>query len=249
MSIMIAELIGTFLLILLGNGVVANVLLTRSKGHNGGWISITAGWGFAVAIAVYATGWISGGHFNPAVTLGFVLSGITPVTLVPYYLIGQFAGAMLGAVAVWLCYFPHWEKTESRQLKLLCFATDPAIRRPGWNLVPEILGTTVLLVGVLGIFNQHNGISSGFGPYAVGILVFSIGLSLGGPTGYAINPARDLGPRIMYALLPIHGKGSADWRYAWVPVIGPLIGASCGALIYKWFIQNMPALKAILVID
>ncbi len=249
MSIVIAELIGTFLLVLLGNGVVANVLLTRSKGHSGGWISITAGWGFAVAIAVYATGWISGGHFNPAVTLGFVISDITPLKLVPYYLMGQFAGAMLGALAVWLCYFPHWEKTESPQLKLLCFATDPAIRRTSWNLVTEIIGTAVLLVGVLAIFNEHNGISRGFGPYAVGILVFSIGLSLGGPTGYAINPARDLGPRIMYSLLPIQGKGSADWRYAWVPVIGPLIGSILGTLLYKWCIENMPALKALVMID
>ena len=161
MSIFVAELIGTFLLIVLGNGVVANVLLTRSKGHHGGWISITAGWGFAVAIAVYATGWISGGHFNPAITLGFMMSHITPMTLVPYYLLGQFAGAMLGALAVWLCYFPHWEKTESPQLKLLCFATGPAIRRPGWNLVTEIFGTAVLLVGVLGIFDRHNGMSNG----------------------------------------------------------------------------------------
>jgi glycerol uptake facilitator protein len=235
MQIFIAELIGTFLLVLLGNGVVANVLLTRSKGHNSGWICISAGWGFAVAIAVYATGWVSGGHFNPAVTFGLALVDKTPWALTPIYFAAQFIGAMLGAIAVWLSYFPHWKKTENAQLKLLCFATDPAIRSPKWNLVTEVIGTGVLLMGIMGIFDKHNGIANGVGPYAVGILVFSIGLSLGGPTGYAINPARDLGPRIMHTLLPIQGKGSADWGYAWVPVVGPLLGGAIGALLYQWF--------------
>lgn len=242
MHIFWGELIGTFILILLGNGVVANVLLAKTKGHNGGWISISAGWGFAVAMAVYATGWASGGHYNPAVTLGFCLAKKTAWQLIPFYLSGQMAGAILGAVTVWLSYFPHWQKTPDPQLKLLCFATQPAIRSYGWNFVCEMIGTVVLLIGILGIFDMHNGISSGMGPYAVGILIFAIGLSLGGPTGYAINPARDLGPRIAYALLPIRGKGSPDWAYAWVPVFAPLLGGLLGALIYLLYIQPLAAL-------
>jgi glycerol uptake facilitator protein len=242
MHIFWAELIGTFLLVLLGNGVVANVLLTKTKGHNSGWISISAGWGFGVAMAVYATGWVSGGHFNPAVTLGFCLAKKTAWQLVPLYLSGQMSGAILGAIFVWLSYFPHWQKTPDPQLKLLCFATQPAIRSLGWNFICELIGTMVLLIGVLGIFDMHNGISSGMGPYAVGILIFSIGLSLGGPTGYAINPARDLGPRLAYALLPIRGKGTADWSYAWVPIIAPLIGGLLGAMIYLLYIEPLAAL-------
>jgi glycerol uptake facilitator len=242
MHIFWAELIGTFLLVLLGNGVVANVLLTKTKGHNSGWISISAGWGFGVAMAVYATGWVSGGHFNPAVTLGFCLAKKTAWQLVPLYLSGQMAGAILGAIFVWLSYFPHWQKTPDPQLKLLCFATQPAIRSLGWNFICELIGTMVLLIGILGIFDMHNGISSGMGPYAVGILIFSIGLSLGGPTGYAINPARDLGPRLAYALLPIRGKGTADWAYAWVPIIAPLIGGLLGAMIYLLYIEPLAAL-------
>jgi glycerol uptake facilitator protein len=242
MHIFWGELIGTFLLILLGNGVVANVLLTKTKGHNGGWISISAGWGFGVAMAVYSTGWASGGHYNPAVTLGFCLAKKTAWDLIPLYLSGQMAGAILGAVAVWLSYFPHWQKTPDPQLKLLCFATQPAIRSFGWNFVCEMIGTMVLLIGILGIFDMHNGISSGMGPYAVGILIFAIGLSLGGPTGYAINPARDLGPRLAYALLPIRGKGSADWAYSWVPILAPLVGGLLGATIYLLYIQPLAAL-------
>jgi glycerol uptake facilitator protein len=242
MHIFWAELIGTFLLVLLGNGVVANVLLTKTKGHNSGWISISAGWGFGVAMAVYATGWVSGGHFNPAVTLGFCLAKKTAWQLVPLYLSGQMAGAILGAIFVWLSYFPHWQKTPDPQMKLLCFATQPAIRSLGWNFVCELIGTMVLLIGILGIFDMHNGISSGLGPYAVGILIFSIGLSLGGPTGYAINPARDLGPRLAYALLPIKGKGPADWGYAWVPILAPLIGGMLGAMIYLLYIEPLAAL-------
>ncbi len=233
MSLFIAEFFGTFLLILLGNGVVANVLLRQSKGENGGWIVITAGWAFAVAIAVYTVGWVSGGHLNPAVTLGLCVAGKTPLSLIPYYVAGQMLGAMLGSYFVWIAYYRHWEITENANLKLLCFCTKPAIRSTWSNFGVEVIATAVLIIGVLGIFNVHNGIGSGVGPYAVGILIFSIGLSLGGPTGFAINPARDLGPRMMHAFLPIAGKGSSDWEYAWIPVIAPLVGAVLGALLYQ----------------
>ena len=244
MNIFWGELIGTMLLILLGNGVVANVLLKQSKGYQSGWIVITAGWGVAVAVAVYVAGWASGAHLNPAVTLGFCLSGITDWDLFFVYVFSQMIGAMLGALAVWLTYFPHWKLTEDGTHKLMCFATHPAVRNYKWNFITEVIGTAVLIVGVLGIFNVHNQIASGMGPYAVGILVFSIGLSLGGPTGYAINPARDLGPRLIFAVLPIARKKSADWPYAWVPVLGPLCGAVLGALIYKYGIVSLQALNS-----
>ena len=233
MNIFLAELIGTMILVLLGDGVVANVLLKKSKGHDSGWIVITAGWGFAVAIAVYVAGWASGGHINPAVTLGLAAVGQLAWTQVPIYLAGQFAGGLLGAVLVWLAYLPHWSETPDPGAKLGVFCTAPAIRHWPSNLICEVIGTAVLLIGVLGILNEYNEISSGVGPYAVGILVFSIGLSLGGPTGYAINPARDLAPRLAHALLPIAGKGSSDWRYAWIPVVGPILGGVIGALLYQ----------------
>ena len=227
------EFVGTLIMMLLGNGVTANVLLSRSKGEGGGWIVITAGWGFAVAIAVYAVGWISGAHLNPAVTIGFIATGKTPLSALPIYLLGQFLGTMTGALLVWLTYFSHWAKTQDPTLKLLCFCTKPAIRRPAANLFTEVIATAVLLFGILSLLNPHNALSSGFAPYAIGILIFSIGLSLGGPTGFAINPARDLGPRIMHACLPIAGKGDSDWSYAWIPVVGPLIGALLGTLLYQ----------------
>ena len=241
MSIFWGELIGTMLLVLLGNGVVANVLLSKTKGQSSGWIVISAGWGFGVAMAVYITGWASGGHFNPAVTLGFCLAKKTAWELVPLYLSGQFIGAVLGAILVWLSYFPHWQKTHDPQMKLLSFCTQPAIRNYKWNFFCEMIGTMVLLIGILGIFDMHNGISGGMGPYAVGILIFAIGLSLGGPTGFAINPIRDFGPRLVYAIFPIKGKGSADWAYAWVPVFGPLLGGAIGAVIYLLYIAPLKA--------
>lgn len=242
MNIFWGELIGTMLLILLGDGVVANVLLNKSKGHNSGWIVISAGWGFAVGIAVYATGWASGGHINPAVTLGFCLAGKTAWNLFPLYVLSQMLGAILGAILVWLSYYPHWRVTYDSTNKLLCFATHPAIRNYKWNFITEVIGTAVLLIGVLGIFDAHNHISNGMGPYAVGILVFSIGLSLGGPTGYAINPARDLGPRIVHAFLPFSSRGSSEWDYAWVPVFGPLLGSAIGTLIYQFLIAPLKAM-------
>lgn len=242
MNIFWGEFIGTLLLVLLGNGVVANVLLSRSKGHQSGWIVIAAGWGFAVGIAVYVSGWVSGGHLNPAVTLGFCLAGKTAWSLFPLYAASQLLGALVGATLVFLTYYPHWKATEDAVPKLWCFSTEPAIRHYGWNFLTEVIGTAVLLLGVLGIFDTHNQIASGVGPYAVGILVFSIGLSLGGPTGYAINPVRDLGPRIAHALLPIPGKGGSDWAYAWVPILGPLCGAILGTLLYQYCIYPLRAL-------
>jgi glycerol uptake facilitator protein len=244
MNIFIAELIGTMLLVLFGDGVVANVQLQKSKGHNGGWIVVAAGWGFGVAIAVYVAGWASGGHINPAVTVGLAAIGDLPWTQVPTYLAGQFAGGFLGAVLVWLAYLPHWSQTPDPGAKLAVFCTGPAIRHWPSNLICEVIGTAVLLIGVLGILNKYNDIYSGVGPYAIGILVFGIGLSLGGPTGYAINPARDLAPRVAHALLPIAGKGGSDWRYAWVPVVGPILGGVIGALLYHTLFAGLVPIAA-----
>jgi glycerol uptake facilitator protein len=237
MSIFTAELIGTAILILLGDGVVAAVLLNRSKAQNGGWIVITLGWGLAVAIAVFAVGAFSGAHINPAVTIAAASSGQLDTTWgeVPVYLAGQFVGAFLGAVLVWLAYLPHWADTEDPGLKLAVFSTGPAIRNFGANIVTEVIGTAMLVLGVLGIVQQANAptLESGLVPLLVGLLVVSIGLSLGGPTGYAINPARDLGPRVAHAVLPIAGKGESDWEYAWVPVVAPIIGGIVGALVFN----------------
>ena len=233
MKVFLAELIGTMVLVLLGDGACANVLLNKSKGKDSGWIVIATGWGFAVTMAVYVAGWVSGGHINPAVTIGFVAVGkLTLPAAIPYFT-GQFTGAFLGGVLVWLAYLPHWKETEDPDRKLAVFCTIPAIRNLKLNLLTEIIGTAMLLLGVLGIFNVHNSIGQGIGPYLVGLLVFSIGLSLGGPTGYAINPARDLGPRIAHFVLPIPGKRDSDWGYSWVPVVGPLIGCLLGAFLYQ----------------
>ncbi len=241
MSIFLGEFLGTLLLVLLGNGAVANVLLTQSKGNGGGWIVISAGWGFAVAIAVYATGWVSGSHLNPAVTIGLIASGNSLLADCPIYFLGQMVGAMVGAILVWFAYQPHFAVTKAQDLKLMCFCTKPAIRNTIANVTTEVIATAVLMVGILALIDKHNNIGLGFGPFLVGILVYSIGLSLGGPTGYAINPARDLGPRIMHALLPIAGKGSSEWRYAWIPVVGPICGALIGANIYMWIVAQVVA--------
>lgn len=239
MNIFWGEFLGTLLLILLGNGSVANVLLKKSKGENSGWIVISTAWGFAVAIAVYTVGWATGGHINPAVTFGLAVAGKTPWNLTPIYFSAQFLGAMFGALLVWWCYYMHFEKSENKTHKLLIFCTKPAIRKDMWNFITEIIATAVLLMGVLGIFNLHNGIGHGMGPFAVGLLVFSIGLSLGGPTGFAINPARDLGPRLMHAFLPIQGKGDSEWNYAWIPIVGPLIGGAIGSILYEKIINPL----------
>lgn len=228
----VAELIGTMLLVLLGDGVVAACLLTRSKAEKSGWIVITTGWALAVAVAVYAVGRISGAHINPAVTLGLAVAGKFAWSAVPQYVAAQFLGAFLGAVLVWLTYLAHWAETEDQGLKLAVFSTAPAIRRAPSNLLTEIIGTCVLVFGVLAISANPEPAQSGLTPLLVGFLVWAIGLSLGGPTGYAINPARDLGPRIAHALLPIPNKGGSDWGYSWVPVLGPVVGGVVGAAAY-----------------
>lgn len=235
MSPFLGELIGTALLILFGDGVVANVLLRRSKGEGSGWIVITTGWALAVAVAVYAVGRVSGAHLNPAVTLGLAAIGQFPWDQVPAYVVAQMLGAFLGAVLVYLTYLPHWAVTEDADLKLAVFCTGPAIRNPAANLLTEIIGTAALLFGVLGIGAAVSGEAAGpaVSPLLVGFLVWGIGLSLGGPTGYAINPARDLGPRLAHALLPIPGKRDADWGYAWIPVVGPAIGGVLGAVLFR----------------
>ncbi|HMG18347.1 MAG TPA: MIP/aquaporin family protein [Gemmatimonadales bacterium] len=238
MSPFLAELLGTMLLIVLGDGVVANVVLNKTKGQNSGWIVITTGWAFAVTVAVYAVGTFSGAHLNPAVTIGLASIGKFAWASVPGYIAAQMLGAFVGATIVWLAYLPHWAVTESPASKLAVFCTGPAIRKPGANLVTEVIGTVVLVLGVLAVLTPKNlnpdyGWHVGFGPALVGIIVWSIGLSLGGPTGYAINPARDLGPRIAHALLPIPGKGDSDWGYAWIPVAGPIIGGLIAAFLYK----------------
>lgn len=236
-QIMLAEIVGTAILIILGDGVVAGVLLTRSKAQNAGWIVITTGWALAVAVAVYAIGGLTGGHLNPAVTLGLAAIGATKWDVVPWYLAGEFVGAFLGAVIVWLHYLPHWAETEDPGLKLAVFSTGPAIRNTTANVISEVIGTFILVFGVLAITNAGNNL----GPLAallVGFLVWAIGLSLGGPTGYAINPARDLGPRIAHALLPIAGKGDSDWAYSWIPVVGPIIGGVLGAVAYQAIFTN-----------
>ena len=230
----VAEMIGTMILILLGDGVVAGVLLNKSKAFAGGWIVITLAWGLAVFSGVVVSGPYSGAHLNPAVTLGLAVAGKTPWDQVPAYWIAQFIGAFIGATLVFLHYYPHWAETEDPGLKLAVFSTGPAIRSPLWNLVSEIIGTFVLVFVILCLGAN----TASLGPLAVALLIVVIGLSLGGTTGYAINPARDLGPRIMHAILPIPGKGSSDWEYAWIPVAGPLIGGAIAAFIWMAAYQN-----------
>lgn len=233
----LGELIGTMVLLLLGDGVVANVVLKQTKGHNGGWIVITTGWAFAVTIAIFvakAFGSVDA-HLNPAVTVAFAVATNDYTHLVPY-ISAQLIGAFLGAVLVWLMYLPHWSATPDPFDKLAVFATGPAIRKPLANVISEVIGTLVLILGLAGISAKSLGtLAIGVGPYLVGVLVWSIGLSLGGTTGYAISPARDLGPRIAHALLPIPDKGSSDWGYAWVPIVGPLIGAVLGGVLIQLF--------------
>ena len=238
MSPFVAELVGTMLLIILGDGVVANVLLTRSKGNSGGWIVITAGWAFAVTLAVYTVNTFSGAHLNPAVTIGMAAIGKLPWASVATYVVAQMIGAFLGGVVVWLAYLAHWGITDDKGAKLGVFCTAPAIRKTVPNLITEIIGTFVLVLGVLAVLSPKNlvpntGFDTAFAPCLVGVIVWAIGLSLGGPTGYAINPARDLGPRIAHFVLPIEGKGDSDWGYAWIPVVGPIVGGVLGALFYK----------------
>ena len=227
----LAEFIGTALLILLGNGVVASVLLKESKSYNSGWFTIVIGWGLSVMLAIYAVGIFSGAHLNPAVSLGLAMAGAFHWSEVPMYMLSQVAGAFLGSVLVWLHFKPHWERTPDAAIKLAVFCTAPAIRNPLANLLSEVIATAVLLLGLF--FIGANKFADGLNPVVVGLLVVSIGLSLGGTTGFAINPARDLGPRLAHAILPIPGKGSSDWAYSWIPIAGPLIGGALGAWLYQ----------------
>jgi glycerol uptake facilitator protein len=238
MSPLLAELLGTAILVILGDGVVANVVLQRTKGNDSGWIVITTGWALAVTIAVYSVGSISGAHLNPAVTIGLATIGTFPWSNVAGYVVAQIAGGFLGAIVVWLAYLPHWGATTDGAAKLAVFCTAPAIRNPRVNVITEIIGTFVLVLGILAVLSpanltQGSDWSRGLGPLLVGAIVWSIGLSLGGPTGYAINPARDLGPRLAHSVLPLPSKGDSDWGYAWVPIVGPIIGGVLGALTYQ----------------
>ncbi len=234
---LLGELLGTAFLIIFGGGVVANTLLHHSKGQSGGWLAITTGWFIAVVIGIFvakSTGSIQA-DINPAVTIAKTLLGHYNLEQMSLTIIAQCIGAFIGAAIVWLAYYPHWEQTPDKTAKLAVFSTSPAIRHKTGNLVSEIIGTFVLVMGVGAIFGHATSGHpvTGFGPYLVGLLVWGIGLSLGGATGYAINPARDLGPRIAHSLLPIAGKGSSDWSYAWVPVLGPVIGACIAALLWR----------------
>lgn len=244
MNIFLPEFFGTMLLIIFGDGVVANVVLGKTKGQNSGWIVIATGWAMAVVIGVYAGWGYSGAHINPAVTIALWSIGLVKTELVPVYIVAQFAGAFVGGIIVWLAYNRHFAETENPALKLAVFCTGPALRTPGWNLVTEIIGAFTLVFGVLAILGPNlkpaTGLGAALGPFIVGMLVWGIGLSLGGPTGYAINPARDLGPRISHAVLPIPGKGSSDWGYSWIPVAGPIIGGILGALVYKATLGTLP---------
>lgn len=233
MSAFLGELVGTMILVLLGCGTVGGVVLHKTKAQNSGWIVITMGFGFGVAIAVYAVGGISGAHLNPAVTLGLAFIGFFPWASVASYIIAQLLGAFLGAVILYFHYLPHWETTEDKGTKLVVFSTNPAIKRPLANFISEMIGTFVLVLGILAI--GANEFTEGLNPLIVGFLVLAIGLGLGSTTGFAINPARDLGPRIAHFFLPIAGKGSSDWGYAWIPVAGPLLGGVFGALFYRQF--------------
>ena len=229
MQAYLSEFIGTMILILLGDGVVAAVLLRNSKAEHSGWIVITFGWGMAVAIAVYVA-LISGAHINPAVTVGLASVGAFPWAQVPGYIIAQLLGAFVGAVLVWITYYDHWKETDDPVLKLGVFSTIPQIRNTVPNFITEVIGTAMLLFGVLAIIANAQ---AALVPLSVGFLVLAIGLSLGGPTGYAINPARDLGPRIAHAVLPIPGKGDSDFSYGWIPVVAPLVGGIIGAVLWS----------------
>lgn len=240
----IGEVLGTMILILLGDGVVAGVLLAKSKAFASGWIVITMAWGMAVFSGIAVAGQFTGAHMNPAVTLAVFLdssahSGSFGLDSLLGYWAGEMVGAMIGATLVFLHYYPHWAETEDPGLKLAVFSTGPAIRNPTWNLVSEIIGTFVLIfVG----FSLAGGASPAIGgALSWGVLVLVIGLGLGGTTGYAINPARDLGPRIMHAVLPIPGKGSSDWEYSWIPVVGPLIGGALGWVVFNYGITEYVA--------
>lgn len=231
------ELIGTALLVLLGCGVVAGVNLKKSISEGAGWVVITFGWGLAVAIAAYSVGGISGAHLNPALTIGLAFSGDFAWKDVPSYIFAQMLGGIIGAVLVYFHYLPHWRETEDPKTKLGVFSTGPAIPYTFANLISELIGTFILVLGILAI--GANKFADGLNPLVVGFLIVSIGMSLGGTTGYAINPARDLGPRIAHFFLPIPGKGSSNWGYSWIPVVGPILGGSLAGVFYDTVFENV----------
>jgi len=242
MTPFVAELLGTALIIIFGDGVVANVLLKNSKGNNGGWIVIAFGWAMAVFIAVYVSAAASGAHLNPAVTIALAFLGKFDWAMVPNYLLAQLLGAMLGAFLVWAVYRQHYDATEDADLQLATFCTGPAIRNYPQNFLTECIATCIFVVAILFISKPMDAAGQAFGLGAldalpVALLVLGMGLSLGGPTGYAINPARDLGPRIMHFLLPIKGKRDSDWAYSWVPVLGPVTGALLAAWVFQTFLS------------
>jgi glycerol uptake facilitator protein len=232
MTPFVSELTGTALLVILGDGVVANVTLNRTKGNNGGLIAITFGWAIAVFVGVFATASASGAHLNPAATIALATAGKFEWSLVPTYIAAQMLGAMLGALIMWLAYRQHFNATEDAATKLGVFCTSPSISKPADNLISEIIGTFIFLMGILFITRGDSSLGS-LDALPVALLVLGIGLSLGGPTGYAINPARDLGPRIMHAILPMKNKGGSDWGYSWIPVAGPIIGGVLAALLWQ----------------
>ena len=240
MTPFVAEIIGTALLILLGNGVVANVVLRGTKGNGGGWIVITFGWAMGVFIGVFTTGRFGGAHLNPAVTIGLALAGKFAWSLAPAYIVAQMLGAMIGQSLVWIHYRDHYQASDDPGLILASFSTGPAIRNMLNNMASEIIGTFVLIFAVLFMASPTVGLGA-IDALPVALVVLAIGLSLGGATGYAINPARDLGPRIMHAILPIPGKGGSDWGYSWIPVVGPLIGGALGWIAFNYGITNFVA--------
>lgn len=231
MTPFVGELIGTMILIVFGAGIGAGSSLKKSYSNNPGWIVITIAWGLAVTMAVFAVGSVSGAHLNPAVTVALALNGAFPWADVPGYIVAQMIGAIIGAALIYLHYLPHWKETEDSATKLGVFATGPAIPHTFSNLISEMFGTFILVLGLL--FIGANKFTEGLNPLVVGLLIVIIGMSLGGTTGYAINPARDLGPRIAHFLLPIPGKGNSNWGYSWIPVVGPLLGGCLGAVFYK----------------
>jgi glycerol uptake facilitator protein len=231
MSVYLAEFLGTMLLIVMGNGVVAGVVLKGTKSENAGWLTIVLGWGLALVLAIYAVGRISNAHLNPAVTLALFVNGDFPADQVLGYIFAQFAGAFAGAILVWIFYFSHWGITDNASAKLAVFCTGPAVRSTASNFFCEMFATMILVMGIL--FIGANKFTDGLNPLVLGGLLVSIGLSLGGTTGFAINPARDLAPRLAHFILPIPGKGTSDWSYSWVPVFAPVAGALLGSWLYN----------------
>jgi len=232
MTPFLGEFIGTALLIIFGDGVVANVVLNKTKGNNGGWIVITSGWAMGVFVGVYSVAAISGAHINPAVTIALAFAGKVSWDIVPMYILAQMLGAMFGAFLVWLSYKQHFDSTDNKDLKLAVFCTGPQIRSSLYNFITEVIGTFVLVSGVLHIVAPQSSLGA-LDALPVALLVFGIGLALGGPTGYAINPARDLGPRIMHFILPISNKRDSDWSYAWIPVVAPIVGAVLAVVVFQ----------------